>query len=165
MERSGEYEVDPETSRAGVGWVNLDRLLRSRTSPTPTLAPTNTPTATPTVMRSPTRVPTPTPMPFVPEGEVEVAFFSGWHEAGGGNLKDDWSTWRMINCESHWNPLAEGIHWGLAQFHPGTWATVAEITGLNDWKNPYHQGFNAATWANLVEAPGSSTGWPYCWWV
>lgn len=165
MDRSGEYEVDPETSTAGVGWINLDRLLRSRTSSAPTLSPTNTSTAIPTLV--PTRAPTntPTPVPFVPEGEVEVAFFSGWHEAGGENLKDDWSTWRMINCESTWYVVTDGDFLGLAQFEEETWIIVSGMTELGDWTNPYHQGFNAATWANLIEAPGSSTGWPYCWWV
>ena len=57
-----------------------------------------------------------------------------------------------------------GYHLGLAQFDPGTWATVSKITGYMDWRDAFSQGFNTATWASMV-APGSRSGWPSCWWA
>jgi len=70
----------------------------------------------------------------------------------------------VIRCESNWRLLAGGgVHLGLAQFAVGTWANVSGRTGLGDWTNAYHQGFNVAVWSALV-SPGTTAGWPVCWW-
>jgi len=53
------------------------------------------------------------------------------------------------------------------QFHPGSWATAAAISGYNDGGDPYHVGANVATWIRLIggrEAAGTTSGWPVCWW-
>lgn len=68
----------------------------------------------------------------------------------------------MIQCESTWRINPRGEHLGLAQFEEGTWWTVAAITGYTDWLNPYHQGWNTAVHASMVD-PGSTAGWPGCW--
>jgi hypothetical protein len=97
------------------------------------------------------------------EGPTEEQFFAGWYDAGGGSLKDHAAAWRFVNCESTWNiytPLS--AYRGLTQFSDSTWAAVVAITGLGDVHNPYHVGFNTATWAH-VSNPG--TQWPWCWWV
>ena len=110
----------------------------------------------------PTLPPLPTNVIFLPQNEVERQFFAGYRDAGVGASKDEDHIWRVINCESTWNPLEQGIHWGLAQFLPSTWWTVTSITGFTDWTNPYHQGYNMAVWSSLV-SPGTTEGWPWCW--
>ncbi len=86
-------------------------------------------------------------------------FFEGYREAGG---LDDERVAAMIFCESSWRIDPGGWHLGLAQFAPGTWATVSAITGYTDWRDPYHQGANVAVWASMV-SPGTTAGWPNCW--
>ena len=92
---------------------------------------------------------------------VRAAFFDGYRDAGG---QDEGRVAAMIQCESSWRLDQGGYHLGLAQFDPGTWATVSAITGYADWLNPYHQGANVATWASMI-SPGTSAGWPSCWWA
>ncbi len=87
-------------------------------------------------------------------------FFEGYREGNGqySEARID----AMIQCESSWRIDPGGWHLGLAQFDPGTWATVSGITGYTDWRDPFSQGFNTATWASMVD-PGSRSGWPSCW--
>jgi hypothetical protein len=106
--------------------------------------------------------PVPEPPVEVVYNDVQQAFFEGFRAAGG--IYDEAHIFRVIRCESNWNVVTDGSYLGLAQFAEGTWATVATITGLWDWTNPYHQGFNFATWAMRFENPGAGQ-WPYCWWV
>lgn len=89
-------------------------------------------------------------------------FFQGYRDAGGQypeRLID-----AMVQCESSWQLDPGGYHLGLAQFAPGTWATVSAITGLTLPDNPYHQGYNVAVWSSMI-SPGTTAGWPYCWWA
>lgn len=105
---------------------------------------------------------TPTTPPHVPPAyvsAVEDQFFAGYRAAGG---TAEAHIWRVVNCESTWRIDPPGEHLGLAQFEEGTWWKVAAITGYTDWLNPYHQGYNAATWASMID-PGSTAGWPGCW--
>lgn len=174
MDRSDEYDVDPQTSAGGMGWVNLDRLIFDSATPTPTPTsddiqstvqpPEEVIEQPPEPTPEPIQVtPAPTPVPFPIETDVEARFYAGWYDAGGANVKDDWAIWRMINCESTWNVhTPDSAYYGLAQFSEATWALVATITGLWDYWNPYHQGYNTATWAQVSTG---GTQWPYCWWV
>lgn len=133
------------------------------------ITPTPSPTPEPEPYVAPYVEPYVAPLPVYEEPvmiastDVESAFMSGWHDAGGGILKSDWSTWRFVNCESTWHVYTPySAYMGLTQFSESTWAAVVAITGLGDPHNPYHMGFNTATWAH-VSNPG--TQWPYCWWV
>jgi hypothetical protein len=96
-------------------------------------------------------------------GELDVyrEFTRGYYDAGGDSSGRHLRCW--IDCESSWQLETDGVFLGLAQFHEDTWSIVAERTGLTDWKDPYHQGFNTATWEQLV-SPGTRAGWPVCWW-
>jgi hypothetical protein len=49
------------------------------------------------------------------------------------------------------------------QFTPGSWATAAHATGLDDFTDPYSVGANVAWWISHIDDPGSSEGWPVCW--
>ena len=93
------------------------------------------------------------------EQESAVAFFQGYR-AGAGQYPEERID-AMIQCESSWRIDPGGYHLGLAQFDPGTWATVSAITGYADPYNAFHQGFNVAVWAAMV-SPGTTAGWPSC---
>ncbi len=89
-------------------------------------------------------------------------FFQGYRDAGGQYPEEQIDA--MVQCESSWQLDPGGYHLGLAQFSPGTWTTVSAITGFSDPYNPYHQGYNVAVWSSMV-SPGTTAGWPYCWWA
>ena len=89
-------------------------------------------------------------------------FFLGYRDAEG--QYPDGRIDAMLQCESSWQIDPGGYHLGLAQFSPGTWATVSAITGFTDPYNPYHQGYNVAVWSSMIR-PGTTAGWPYCWWA
>jgi hypothetical protein len=91
--------------------------------------------------------------------DTYTRFFDGYRAAGG---QDEARIDAMIWCESSWRIDPGGFFLGLAQFDPGTWATVSAITGFADPYNPYHQGFNVAVWASMI-SPGTTAGWPSCW--
>ncbi len=91
--------------------------------------------------------------------DTYTRFFEGYFAAGG---LDEEGIAAMIWCESSWRIDPGSYHLGLAQFDPGTWATVSAITGFADPYNPYHQGFNVAVWASMI-SPGTTAGWPSCW--
>ena len=102
------------------------------------------------------------PYPVHPAcGSTWACFFWGYRDGGGQYPEERIDA--MINCESGWQ-IDPGNEWGLAQFNPGTWGIVSGITGLIDWRDPYAQGYNVAVWASMV-SPGTTAGWPYCWWV
>ncbi len=93
---------------------------------------------------------------------VEGQFWDGYRD--GGSPYPEGRIDAMVWCESRWRIDPGGYYLGLAQFDPGTWATVSTWTGLYDWRKAYHQGYNVAAWAAAV-SPGTSAGWPACWWV
>ena len=99
--------------------------------------------------------------PAAPNG-VPATFFQGYRDGGAPYPEERIDA--MIQCESSWRIDPGGSHLGLAQFDPGTWATVSGITGFADPYNPYHQGYNVAVWASMI-SPGTTAGWPSCWWV
>lgn len=73
----------------------------------------------------------------------------------------------VIDCESGWQTRPEGYHLGLGQFAPETWAANARAGA--DPGDPYEQGFAVATLIRRLGergvSPGSTAGWPACWWV
>jgi hypothetical protein len=93
---------------------------------------------------------------------ARLSFFQGYRDAGGQYPEERIDA--MIQCESTWRIDPGGYHLGLAQFDPGAWGIVSAITGFTDPYSPYHQGFNVAVWASMI-SPGTSAGWPSCWWV
>jgi hypothetical protein len=68
----------------------------------------------------------------------------------------------VIPCESRWDVDPPGYHRGLLQFDPGTWAKCARPGA--DYRDPFEQGWCAATWLNMGVDPGGTGGWGYCWW-
>jgi hypothetical protein len=96
------------------------------------------------------------------------AFSAGYLDAGGPPDLLDHFLYHVIPCESHWNPLdiSDDGQIGLAQFDPGTWASYARPGA--DWRDPWEQGWATADLAgDLIsrgESPGSSGGWPWCYW-
>jgi hypothetical protein len=66
--------------------------------------------------------------------------------------------WRALaNCESP--DGRSGRYLGYFQFHPNTW----QATGGGDLGSYEHQKTRAQQWAAKVD-PGSTAGWPVCWW-
>ncbi len=96
-------------------------------------------------------------LPYV-TADTYTRFFEGYFAAGG---LDEERIAALIWCESSWRLDPGGWHLGLAQFDPGTWATVSAITGYTDWRDAFSQGYATATWASMVD-PGSRAGWPSC---
>jgi len=94
---------------------------------------------------------------------VQDEFFRGF-DAYATRPYDREHITRVITCESRWVVDPGGYHLGLAQFDPGTWARVGAVTGGVDYFDPYSQGANMAAWIGMIEEPGGSGGWPYCWW-
>jgi len=102
-------------------------------------------------------------LPYVQgPSDTYTQFFDGYRAAHGQYPEERIAA--MIQCESSWRLDPGGWHRGLAQFDPGTWATVSAITGYADPYNAFHQGYNVAVWASMV-SPGTTAGWPYCWWA
>ena len=98
-------------------------------------------------------------LPYVTEPtDTYTQFFQGYRAAGG---QDDARIDALIWCESSWRLDPGGYHKGLAQFDPGTWATVSKITGYTDWRDAFSQGYNVAVWASMI-SPGTTAGWPSC---
>lgn len=151
--------------------VHMDSAQGEWTTASPTPAPTPAPTPTESSAPLPnlsapeiTRVPSPAQEPVGgSEGweGIKEAFFNGYRRGGGIYAEDHID--RLVQCESQWRIVTGGQFLGLAQFHSRTWATVAQLTGYWDWKNPLHQGVNVAVWSQRID-PGSTQGWPVCWW-
>lgn len=66
-------------------------------------------------------------------------------------------------CEGDWGVAYENGYVSAFQFTPSTWRAAAAGTGLGDPLNAYHVGANVAWLVQRVD-PGSSGGWPSCWW-
>ncbi len=91
------------------------------------------------------------------EQERAVVFLQGYLAAHGQYPEERIAA--LNQCESSWRIDPGGYHAGLAQFDPGTWATVSGITGFADPYNAFHQGANVAVWASMI-SPGTTAGWP-----
>lgn len=106
------------------------------------------------------------------EGRVDAdALFAQGYLDGAGpphylrHLVED-----VLPCEGgdSWEH-ADAYHVSRAQFAWGSWKTAALHTGHADPLDPYHVGRNVAWLINELErgriSPGSTGGWPHCWWV
>ena len=120
--------------------------------------------------------PPPVPAPVLAEPPAaayavvdgDAAFIAGYLDHGGNPAWQAHFLYDVAPCEG-------GPTWGIAdygngyisrlQFHPGSWATAATHTGLWDGADPYHVGANVAWWSGAIDHPGTTSGWPYCWWV
>ena len=74
----------------------------------------------------------------------------------------------VTECEgSQWAGYYGTPYWSRAQFSGDTWAKVIAATGLTDPDDPYSTGANMAAWIGMIgiEAAGTRSGWPTCWWV
>ena len=93
-----------------------------------------------------------------------VAAFLDGYRFGGGDPAWEEHLVDVIECESGWNVDPPGIHYGLAQFAPGTWA-AARCSPEADYREPFQQGCAVARWMSMI-APnyGTTAGWPHCWW-
>lgn len=93
-------------------------------------------------------------------------FLAGYQAAGGPLDQESHIINAVIPCESGWSPTRTSSqgHLGLMQWDLGTW----EAAGGGDWTDPRTQGRNTATWlrhlAATGQSPGSTAGWPGCWW-
>ena len=98
--------------------------------------------------------------------QEDGAFLQGYRDYGGNPAWEAHWLLDVLPCESgHWGQdwYANGYR-SRAQFHPGSWATASAITGQIDGSDPYAVGANVAAWSNLIAHPGSTAGWPTCWW-
>jgi len=97
-----------------------------------------------------------------------AAFADGYRAWGG---REEWleHAYRVVTeCEgSQWAGYYGTPYWSRAQFSADTWAKVTAITGLADPDAPFDTGANMAVWIGLIgiEAAGTSSGWPSCWWL
>ena len=90
-------------------------------------------------------------------------FLRGYRD-GGGDPAWEQRVLAMVNCESDFRLDPPGTHLGPAQFEPGTWETAAAVSGLWDYTDPYHVGYNVAVWLAMIPGRwGTSEGWPNCW--
>lgn len=98
------------------------------------------------------------------QSAVRAAFLAGYRWGGGDPAWEEHLV-NVIQCESGWNLDPSGIHLGLAQFAPGTWEKAAGVSGLWDYTDPYHVGYNVAVWMAMIPGRwGTTAGWPHCWW-
>lgn len=144
-------------------------------SPTPTATftptPTNTPTQEPTATNTP--IPTATPEPIQQTVYTYITgdelFASGYLEHGGNPNWLAHFLYDVAPCEGGYEYLASyasaPFYLSRLQFNPGSWATAAAATGRYDPANPYDVGANTAWWSNAIDHPGTTSGWPYCWWI
>ena len=106
------------------------------------------------------------------EGDLDGdALFSRGFIDGGGDpgllrhLLED-----LLPCEggSSWDH-EDAYHVSRAQFAHGTWNAAARATGRWDFRDPYDVGFNVAWLLDYLQragvSPGSTGGWPTCYWV
>jgi len=104
---------------------------------------------------------------YQPLEYIQQRFLLGYRERHGNPGYEQLLLFRVIPCESGWNLNPVGYYYGLAQFDPGTWASHAP-PGYS-YTDPWAQGWAVADLIEDLEAngtsPGSSGGWPHCWWV
>lgn len=93
----------------------------------------------------------------------DCRFAHGYRDAGGPerwlrHLVED-----VRPCEGEWGVVYQNGYVSAFQFTPGTWGNAARATGRYDALEPYDVGQNVAWLMQRVD-PGSSGGWPTCWW-
>jgi hypothetical protein len=106
------------------------------------------------------------PVAVSTSGDVVGSFIQGYRDGGGDPSLEGHFVSIVIPCESEWrtwviNP--DGPFYGLAQFLWATWESSASFSGLWDWQNPYHQGYNVAVLIGPLNADPRGQ-WPVAWW-
>jgi len=99
-------------------------------------------------------------IPAAEASAVESEFWAGYRDGGGAaELEERFAA--VVWCESRWLPwtVSKAGYLGLAQFSPGTWATVAKRTGYWDWWEPYHQGMNVAMLSRMADPASQWSCW------
>ena len=92
--------------------------------------------------------------------EAQRRFRDGYATAGGRpdylqHLIDD-----VIPCEYGWGEYVKANYYeSRAQFDPQSWQTA----GGGDPADDFTVGRNVANWIALIDDPGSTSGWPFCW--
>jgi len=99
----------------------------------------------------------------VPAGiaPIRLAFIRGYRDGGGNSEWEEHFVNVVIPCESKWdvnvvNSMSGAK--GIAQFIDSTWAAA----GGGDWRDPYQQGRNVASWSSMVD-PSGAGGWQERW--
>ena len=139
-------------------------------APTPTVDPTRVHAAATDEVapeRTPTREPYSEGEEVDPGGRGVLAFLAGYDTAGGDRRYREHVV-DVVECESHWQiDPGNPDYRGLAQFTPSTWSSYARPGA--DWRDPWEQGWAVADLIGDLEdrgvSPGSTAGWPYCWWA
>ena len=85
-------------------------------------------------------------------------FVQGFMDGGGSRGQALHFLYDVEPCESGSSGTID------LQWHPGTWKSVVARTGYGLRYDPYHEGYNAAVWSQIVD-PGGTGGWPVCYWV
>ena len=86
---------------------------------------------------------------------------AGYRDAGGREDYLAHIVGAVIPCEYGWEPYVKVNYYeSRAQFDPGSWATA----GGGDPADDYTVGRNVANWIAMIDDPGSTSGWPTCWW-
>jgi hypothetical protein len=96
--------------------------------------------------------------------EDDCLFARGYADAGGNIAHLRHLLQDVRPCEGEWRTVYTNGYVSAFQFTPGSWATAARATGMPDPLDPYQVGVNVAWWIQHIIDPGSSDGWPTCWW-
>ncbi len=98
--------------------------------------------------------------PVAERRDLIAAFQRGYRGAGGDPNYESHIVEDVIPCEYGWESyVPKNAYMSRAQFDPGSW----ESAGGGDPADDYTVGRNVANWIALIDDPGSSSGWPYCW--
>lgn len=103
--------------------------------------------------------PLPTAHAQTTSNSMAQQFTDGYRKAGGPEQLLNHILYRVIPCESTYNPYAlnhVGPFYGLMQFYPPTWYAM----GGGDWFSAWWQGYNTA---KLLHHASPGTQWPHCW--
>lgn len=116
----------------------------------------------------------PSPIPNYDNANTE--FLTGYREAGGPPELEGHLLGRVLPCESggayvgtiDWTP-GNPDYRSAAQFHPGTWEYTERVAGRYlRFEDPRDVGTAVAIWLRYLidrgTSPGSTSGWPVCWW-
>jgi hypothetical protein len=95
--------------------------------------------------------------------DIHEEFRRGYRDASGPEALLEHFIANVIPCESDWNLQPKGQHVSAAQFSADSWVK-ARRSPDSDPTNPYEVGFAVGRWLNLISEPGSSAGWPTCFW-
>src|SRR3990167_10485294 len=99
------------------------------------------------------------------ECDADCLFAAGYRDAGGPERYLEHLLRDVRPCEGEWGVAYTGPHVSAFQFDRGSWAIAARATGFTEALDPYSVGFNVAWWILHIKDPGSTEGWPTCWYA